>query len=347
MAADEQFDGYFREVLQRGRGIENLFVSLFSFLRRSSDYFEQPSEGFSVIEKCFKAEQSKFEEKKRKEKEKADKEKARKEALEREKEKEKNKSAEVREITKEEFEKRKREEELKIKNSSSESKVEETKTAVSQSSTADNNDKDKDKEEDQEEKDRKAKITQMDETLRAELLKKTAHLDDKNGGRSRNYTWVQHQVEQFEMFIPIDSNVRGADIKVEFDSKHLSVKVKGEYLVNGELFAPINADTLFWNVDEAKIGKVISITWEKIYKMVWWDYVIKGDDVLSLKKFNPDPSKLSDLDPSMRPEIEKMMIENSYKMQGKPYHKDPKTNDLLQDFMKKHPEMDFSKAKIN
>lgn len=346
MAADEQFDGYFREILQRGRGIENLFVALFSFLRRSSDYFEQPGEGFSVIEKCFKAEQAKFDEKKRKEKEKAEKEKARKEAQEKEKEKEKNKSAEVREITKEEFERRKREEDEKIKNAG---KVEETKTEVATTSTTTETteDKGKEKEEDTEERDRKAKITQMDETLRTELLKKTAHLDDKNGGRSRNYTWVQHQVEQFEMFIPIDSSVRGSDIKVDFDSKHLKVQVKGEYLVNGELFAPINADTLFWNVDDAKIGKVISITWEKIYRMAWWDYVIKGDDVLALKKFNPDPSKLSDLDPSMRPEIEKMMIENSYKMQGKPFHKDPKTNDLMQDFMKKHPEMDFSKAKMN
>ena len=48
--------------------------------------------------------------------------------------------------------------------------------------------------------------------------------------------------------------------------------------------------------------------------MVWWDYVIKGELPLSLSSVNPDPSKLSDLDPEMRPEIEKMMIENSMKM---------------------------------
>jgi hypothetical protein len=35
------------------------------------------------------------------------------------------------------------------------------------------------------------------------------------------------------------------------------------------------------------------------------------------------------------------------KLQGKPYSKDPKTNDILQSFMKSHPEMDFSKMKIN
>ena len=77
------------------------------------------------------------------------------------------------------------------------------------------------------------------------------------------------------------------------------------------------------------------------------DYAIKGDDILTISKIAPDASKLSDIDPSMRPEIEKMMWENSMKMQNKPFHKDPGTNDMLQKFMKEHPEMDFSKANIS
>ena len=62
---DIQFDGFFREILQRGRGIDNLF------LRRNSYFFEQPDSGFSFNEKSFKQEKLKNEEKKKKEKEKA------------------------------------------------------------------------------------------------------------------------------------------------------------------------------------------------------------------------------------------------------------------------------------
>ena len=68
MSSEEQFDGFYREILHRGKGIDNLFNSLFSFLRRSSDFFEQPEQGFVFIEKSFNAEKDKFLEKKRKEK---------------------------------------------------------------------------------------------------------------------------------------------------------------------------------------------------------------------------------------------------------------------------------------
>ena len=127
----------------------------------------------------------------------------------------------------------------------------------------------------------------------------------------------------------------------------MTVKIKGETIITGDLYAPINSDSFIWTLDEVKGKKVISITFDKLYRMQWWDHVIKGDELLTLSRVNPDPSKLSDLDADMRPEIEKMMLENSMKMQNKPYHKEPKTNDMLQKFMKEHPEMDFSKAQIN
>lgn len=340
MSSEEQFDGFYREILHRGKGIDNLFNSLFSFLRRNSDFFEQSEQGFVFIEKSFKAENERFLEKKRKEKERLEKLEKQKLAEKVTVEPEKSTSG-VKEITKEEFEKRKREEAEALKNAQKQKESETVKEEpVSQV-------KKEEDEADSEEKQIKKKLTPMDETVRAELLKKTAHLDDKNGGRSRNYTWVQPQVEQFEMFIPINKDVKGSEVKIDFDSKHLKVTVRGEVLVNGDLFNAINSDSLFWEIDENKGGKYISITWDKITKMQWWDCVIKGDDILALSKVNPEPSKLSDLDPSMRPEIEKMMLENSMKMQNKPFHKDAKTNDMLQKFMKEHPEMDFSKAKIN
>jgi hypothetical protein len=334
MSSEEaQFDSMYLQILQMGKGIDPLFTSLFSCLRRKTDFFQNPDQAFSIIEKSFKVAKLKFEQDQQKEKLK--KEKELEKIKEKEKEKEKDKTSGVKEITKEEFERRKAEEN-KQKEIKNDVKVEEKV-----------NTDEKKEEEDDETKKIKEKIAKMDESERKELLKRTAHLEDKNGGRTRHYTWTQPQIENFDMYVALDDDVKANQIKVDYDSRHLTVKVKGEVLFGGELFAPINADSFMWTFDEIKGKKVINITFEKIHKMQWWDHVIKGDELLSLTKINPEPTKLSDIDPSMRPEIEKMMLENSMKMQGKPFHKDPKTNDMLQQFMKQHPEMDFSKAKIN
>lgn len=340
MSDDPQFDMLYMQILQQGKGIEPMFNSLFSLLRRKSDFYKNPDAGFDLCQRAFKQHKLKFEEDELKEKKKKEKELQKQKEAEDAKKKVENKDSGVKEITKEEFERRKAEKE-KLNKPVEEVKPKET--AVEKKEPT----KENKEEEDDETKRIREKCVKMDESERQELLKKTAHLEDKNGGRTRNYTWVQHQVENFEMYIPIDNDVSGSNIKVTYDSRKLKVVVKGETIVNGELFAPMNSDSFLWTLDEVKGKKVIMITFDKIHKMQWWDSVIKGDDILTLSKVNPDPSKLSDLDPSMRPEIEKMMLENSMKMQNKPFHKDPKTNDMLQNFMKEHPEMDFSKAQIN
>lgn len=106
-------------------------------------------------------------------------------------------------------------------------------------------------------------------------------------------------------------------------------------------------DDSTWTLSTTSSGeKEIVITIAKSSGSNWWAHTVTTAPKIDVTKIVPENSKLSELDGETRGMVEKMMYDQEMKRQGKPTSDEQQKQDLLKKFMKEHPEMDFSQAKI-
>jgi len=172
-----------------------------------------------------------------------------------------------------------------------------------------------------------------------------------NGGIMPWGIWTQ-QLADLELKIPMPPDTKAKHLIVDIQKAKIKVGVKGQPpALEGELHKRVIIDDCFWTLEDvpgAEDGsKEIVIALQKEDKQNWWKCVIVGDPEINTQKVQPENSKLGDLDGETRMTVEKMMYDQRQKAMGKPTSEEAGKQDVLEKFMKAHPEMDFSKAKFN
>ncbi|KFY23871.1 hypothetical protein V491_02385 [Pseudogymnoascus sp. VKM F-3775] len=166
------------------------------------------------------------------------------------------------------------------------------------------------------------------------------------------YKWTQ-TIRDLSLNFTVPGNFKGRDLVVDIKKTKLSAGIKGqEPVISGDLPHPIHVDESTWTLAsipavDGKELKQIDIHLDKVNKMEWWEHVVTSAPKIDVTKIQPENSNLGDLDGETRGMVEKMMFDQRQKELGKPTSDEQKKADMLAQFQKQHPELDFSNAKMS
>mmetsp|Transcript_17765 Transcript_17765/g.41146 ORF Transcript_17765/g.41146 Transcript_17765/m.41146 type:complete len:321 (+) Transcript_17765:23-985(+) len=320
MSEDERFDGLYLNVAQTTRGIEPLLDTVFSFLRRKTDFFAGPpgsgdkgveaaiAKVHAVLNKhadLYRAEQAKASKKKKTPK------------------------------------KISKKEEPEVLEAGADGGFDISPTNVQEKPTKPKDEMPPAK------KTEPVENEQQKETTEGDGETKDAKPPLGNGGTvDGKYVWTQ-TLSEVTVNVPLPDKTRGRDLNVVITKKNLKVGFKKDarkWVVNAPLTKAIICDDSFWTVED---GNRLVINLQKLNQMEWWEAVCEGDPTIDVKAIQPENSSLSDLDGETRQTVEKMMFDQKQKALGLPTSDEQKKFEMLEKFKKAHPEMDFSNAKIS
>ncbi|PHJ17239.1 nuclear movement domain-containing [Cystoisospora suis] len=361
--SDPRFDGLFTTIAQQAGGIDGLFGYFFGFLQRKTDFYSvDKSDCRGIMDKVFEEgwrraqQQKELERKKQREREAEAAEKKKKEQREMKTQKTSSSSStvttpaasaigvnKIEELTEEEERMYSHRDAGTAACPSSSSTS--TPAGGSASSSASTSGTSSSSSKGEKKKKSKKDGEQGEEDDDEEEEEDEQLPPEGNGGKTDKYTWTQ-TLGTVDVYVHVPPGTKASQCDVKIAAQTLRVGLKGQNTpaMDGKLHMRVKADDCMWTLED---NRVIHVNLEKVDQMRWWSCVIQGDPEIDTKKIVPENSKLSDLDAETRSTVEKMMYDQRQKAAGLPTSDQQKQAELLERFKKQHPEMDFSKAKIN
>ncbi|PIA59459.1 hypothetical protein AQUCO_00400381v1 [Aquilegia coerulea] len=186
--------------------------------------------------------------------------------------------------------------------------------------------------------------SESNEPGKEEEKKKNVVAPNKGNGLDfDNYSWTQ-TLHEATISVPLPPGTTSRFVVCDIKKDRVTIGLIGQpRIVDGELFGSIKVNDSFWSIEDKKLLTVL-LTKQK--QMDWWKYLVKGEPHVDTQKTEPEPSKLSDLDPETRTTVEKMMFDQQRKQMGLPTSDEIEKEDMLKKIMAQHPGMDFSRPKI-
>ena len=198
-----------------------------------------------------------------------------------------------------------------------------------------------------EEDSKKAEEKIRAEKKKREEEKKRMRVPNKgNGLDMESHSWAQ-TLQEVTITVHVPPGTKSKDVVCEIKRKSVKVGLRGHSpILDGELLETIKIDDCIWNLEDQK---TVSVLLTKCDRMNWWKSLLKGGPEIDIQKAEPEPSRLSDLDPEIRSTVEKMMFDQQQEQLGLPTSKEIENESLLKLFMaqnpnfsNKNPNIDFS-----
>ena len=275
---DDRFDGLYLNVAQNARGIEPLLDTMFSFLRRKTDFFSGPTgteDGTTVAVQKVNEVLAKHvkiynEEQARKKKKEIEKKTAK---VEKKDEKEKKQDmGGVIELGQDGGFDVPSASSSTEQTSQSEKNSEGKKSSVKSSDVSDSPVDDGEDEDD------------------------TPPLKGNGGTVPGKYIWTQ-TLQEVNITMHLPDNTRAKDLNVIIAKNRLKISFHKDTKVDAKLCKTIIIDDSFWTLED---GNKLCINLQKLNQVEWWEFVCEGDPKIDTKKVQPEESKLGDLDGETR-----------------------------------------------
>lgn len=310
---EEKWDGIMYNIVREAGGYEGFFDTVFSFLKRKTDFFSDFKKAESVIANAGKKHLEEY-----------------------------ARLAQVKKDKEQEEAKRREEREAKLKQAAEESKKIPTPTKEDTSPVGKKQEQPNPPNTpvtDHPPKDTKATEEKSDKVAP----------NSGNGSKTDRYMWTQTLDEvQANVFLPAKTTKKEVEVRLELDRLYIGMRDKSQVFVDAAWCDKIHPDDSYWTIEDLESGgRAVQLTLSKFNQMGWWDCLVKGEPVIDTQKVSPEPSKLSDLDGEMKSTVEKMMLDMRRKQAGLPSLEEEEKKNKLAEFMKAHPEMDFSNCKFN